>query len=134
MLRSPFPWSGNVHSGFSGLAPYFFKTDLHIFLSNNSVFGVRLRQENDLLIAQRLITEPYLELNLFAQDVPEQNIDAGFSDVRIGLQTRYEITRKFAPYLDLRYEKLLGNTAKFAKRKNIPREEFVASLGLRLMF
>jgi copper resistance protein B len=121
-------------AGFEGLAPYFFETEAHLFVSDDGDVSARIRQENDLLITQRLILQPYLEVNLFAQDVPELDIGSGISSGEIGLQTRYEITRKFAPYLDLRYERKFGETSSIAKNTGENRDDFIASVGLRLMF
>lgn len=120
--------------GLQGLAPYFFETEAHLFLSDDGDISARLRQENELLITQRLVMQPYLEADLFARDVPELDIGAGLASAEIGLQTRYEITRKFAPYLDLRYEHKFGETASIAKSDGERREDFIAGIGLRLMF
>ena len=76
----------------------------------------------------------YAELNLSAQDVEDQEIGAGFVDGEIGLQTRYEVTRKFAPYVDVRYERKFGETSSIAKSNGEGNDNFVASAGLRLMF
>lgn len=120
--------------GLAGLAPYFFETEAHLFVSDEGDVSARLRQENEFLITQRLILEPYLEANLFAQDVPEQDIGAGIADAELGLQTRYEITRKFAPYVDIHYERKFGETSSIATSSGEDNDDFVASFGLRLMF
>lgn len=121
-------------AGFEGLAPYFFETEAHLFVSDEGDVSARLRQENDFLITQRLILQPYLEANFYAQDVADQEVGAGLSDGEIGLQTRYEITRKFAPYVDIRYERKFGETSSIAKSNGEDNDDFIASIGLRLMF
>lgn len=121
-------------AGFEGLAPYFFETEAHVFVSDDGDVSARLRQENDFLITQRFVLQPYVEINAFAQDVDELDVGAGISNAEIGLQTRYEITRKFAPYIDLRYERKFGETANIAKDAGEHRDDFVASAGIRLMF
>lgn len=121
-------------AGFEGLAPYFFETEAHVFVSDDGDASARLREENDFLITQRLILQPYLEINLSARDVPKRDVGAGLVDAEIGLQTRYEITRKFAPYVDVRYERKFGQTADFAKQASEHHDDFVVSVGLRLMF
>jgi copper resistance protein B len=121
-------------AGFEGLAPYFFETEAHLFVSDEGDVSARIRQENDFLITQRLILQPYIEANLYAQDVPGQDVGAGLANGEIGLQTRYEITRKFAPYLDLRYERKFGETSSIAKSVGENRDDFIASMGLRSMF
>lgn len=120
--------------GVSGLAPYFFETEAHLFISEEGDVSARLRQENEFLLTQRLILEPYAEINLFAQDVPEQDVGAGLADAEIGLQTRYEITRKFAPYVDVKYERKFGETSSIAKREEGDNDNFIAALGVRFMF
>ena len=121
-------------TGFEGLAPYFFETEAHLFVSDEGDVSARLRQENDFLITQRLILQPYLEANFYAQDVADKEIGAGLSNGEIGLQTRYEITRKFAPYLDLRYERKFGETSSIAKSNGEDNNDFIAAIGLRIMF
>lgn len=120
--------------GIEGLAPYFFETEAHLFLSDEGDISARLRQENEFLLTQRLILQPYIEANLFAQDVPEQDVGAGLADAELGLQTRYEFTRKFAPYLDVHYERKFGETSAIAEDDGEDNDDFVASVGLRLMF
>jgi len=73
-------------------------------------------------------------VNLSAQDVDEQEIGAGFTDGEIGLQTRYEFTRKFAPYVDVRYERKFGETSSIAESNSEDNDNIVGSIGLRLMF
>lgn len=121
-------------AGFEGMTPYFFEAEAHLFVSDDGDISARLRQENDLLITQRLVLQPYLEVNFLAQDVPELDMGSGISTGEIGLQTRYEITRKFAPYVDVRYERTFGETANIAKDEGERRDDFIASVGLRLMF
>jgi copper resistance protein B len=121
-------------AGFSGLATYFIETEAHLFLSEEGDLSARLRREHDLLLTQRLIIQPYVETNLFAQDVPDQEVGAGLANAEIGLQARYEITRKFAPYVDVRYERKFGETSSIAKKNGGDNDDIIASVGLRLMF
>jgi copper resistance protein B len=120
--------------GIEGLAPYFVETEAHLFVSDEGDVSARLRREHDLLLTQRLIFQPYVEINLSAQDVEEQETGAGFTEGEIGLQTRYEITRKFAPYIDVRYERKFGETSSIAKREEGDNDNFIAAVGVRFMF
>jgi copper resistance protein B len=120
--------------GFSGLAPYGFETEAHVFLSEDGDITARLHEEYDLLITQKLIMQPYMELNLAAQDVPEQAIGSGLTQGEFGLQTRYEFTRAFAPYVDIRYEAKFGETAAIARHHGENRDDVIASVGLRVTF
>jgi len=120
--------------GFNGLAPYYFETEAHVFISDEGDVTARLREENDFLITQKLIIQPYIEANVSAQDVPEQDIGAGIVDGQIGLQTRYEFTRKCAPYVDVHYGRKFGETSSIATANGEDNDELVGAIGLRLMF
>lgn len=123
--------TGYVVVGAEGLAPYFFETQAHFFLSDEGDVSFRLRRENDLLITQNLILQHYFELELFLQDVEEQQKGAGLSNGELGVQLRYEITRKFAPYVDLSYEQLFGETAKLSDEQS---HDWALRTGIKLKF
>ncbi len=88
----------------------------------------------DLLITQKLITEPYFEFNVSSTKLAEQKVGRGLTQGNIGLETRYEITKKFAPYINFNYIKKFGATAALAVKNNQSANNFIASLGLRLRF
>lgn len=121
-------------AGFEGLAPYLFETEAHLFVSEDGDVTARIRQENDLLITQKLITQPYVEVNFSVQDIPQQQVGLGITSGEFGLQTRYEITRKIAPYLDVRYERKFGETSTITRADGENSDDLIASIGLRLMF
>ena len=120
--------------GVDGLAPYFLETEAHLFINEDGDISIRIKQETELLFTQRLITEPYYEVNLYAQDVPELEVGAGIATAEIGLQTRYEITRDFAPYLEIKYERKFGETSSIAKRSNEDNDIIIATAGIRFLF
>ncbi len=120
--------------GMNGLAPYYFETEAHAFLSNDGDVTARLRSENDFLLTQKLIFKPYAEVNVLAQNIPKLDLGAGVTDGQIGLQTRYELTRKLAPYIDVHYGRKFGKTASLAKDNGEDSDEMIAALGLRFMF
>lgn len=121
-------------AGVAGLAPYFFETEAHAFLSKRGDLSFRLEQSIDLLLTQRLILEPHFKVDFSASNVPEQHIGSGFSHVEAGAQFRYEISRKFAPYIDLVYERSLGNTARMARASGEDTGDFTIRAGLRFWF
>lgn len=121
-------------AGVTGLAPYFFETDVTAFLSTDGDAAFRLEQSLDIPLTQKLIAEPNLELNAYAQDMPERGIGAGFSDVELGLKLRYEITRKFAPYAALTWERALGETASRARAAGESADETALRIGMRFWF
>lgn len=120
--------------GVEGMLPQFFETHAHGFVSTRGDVSARFEQSIDLAITQRLILEPHAELNVYASDVPELGIGSGISSIEAGLQLRYEITRKFAPYLDLVYETATGNTARIKRNHGEDPNDLTLRVGLRLAF
>lgn len=120
--------------GFTGLAPYFIETEAHLFLSDDGDVSARLRGETDFLFTQNLVLQPYAEANIFAQDVANQDVGAGLADAQVGLQLRYEFTRKFAPYVDVHYGRKFGETSSIAERHGEDKDDAALTFGLRVMF
>jgi copper resistance protein B len=118
--------------GVQGLAPYFFETDARVFLSEDGDAALRFEQTFDLLLTQRLVLQPHVEANAYAQDIPELGVGAGLADIEAGLQLRYEFERKFAPYVDVVYERKLGETAQIARAAGEDPEAFSVRFGLRI--
>ena len=135
-IRQDFEPDGETYlaAGVVGLAPYFFETEVTAFVSTEGDLSARFEQSFELPVTQRLIVEPHIELNAFAQDVPERSVGAGFSDVEAGLQIRYEITRKFAPYVDLVWERDLGETASLTRASGEDVEDTTLRFGVRAWF
>lgn len=95
----PEPERGYVVLGFQGLAPYWFDVDASAFISNQGDVSARFKAEYDLLLTQKLVLSPSLELNLAAQTDSERGIGDGVNDLELSLSLRYEVIREFAPYI-----------------------------------
>lgn len=101
--------------GIEGIAPYWFKVEGALFLSDKGDLLGRLEGYYDERITQRLILQPRIEFNFAAQDVPANGIGSGLSEAELGLRLRYEIRREFAPYVGVSWEGKLGDSARFAR-------------------
>ncbi|GFO81434.1 MAG: hypothetical protein A49_10610 [Methyloceanibacter sp.] len=120
--------------GIQGLAPYFFELDTAAFLSDEGDLTARFEGEYDQLITQKLILQPRIELNFSAQDVPELGLGSGLTSVETGLRLRYEFHPEFAPYIGVGYERLIGDTADYARAANEDLGGWRALAGLRAWF
>lgn len=89
--------------GFQGLAPYFFEVDSALFVTEKGNVLGRLSLSYELLLSQRLILQPRIELNLAAEDLQSRGVKAGVTEFEAGLRLRYEVEREFAPYLGVDY-------------------------------
>jgi copper resistance protein B len=130
----PDPSRGFAVAGIQGLAPYWFELDFALFLSDDGDVSARLTAEYDLLLTQRLILQPRLEVDVAAQDVPEFGLGKGFNDIELGLRLRYEIRREFAPYIGISWTRQLGDTADITRSEGGDVDNFAVLAGLRLWF
>ena len=94
----------------------------------------RFKGEYDLRITQRLVLQPDLEFDLYGKSDPERGIGSGLSEADLGFRLRYEITRKFAPYIGVSWGRKFGNTADMARRSGKPVGESRIIAGIRLWF
>ena len=85
--------------GFVGLAPYRFELEPTLYVSQDGDVSARLAVAFPLLLTQRLIAEPEMELNAAVQAVPDFGIRRGLNDYEYGLRVRYEFRREFGPYI-----------------------------------
>lgn len=120
--------------GVQGLAPYFFEIDSSLFVSHKGDVSARFEAEYEFLLSQRLVLQPSVETNFAIQEVEEFGVGSGFNDLELGLRLRYEIDRDFAPYIGISWEKLFGDTAKFAKEEGESTDDVKFVTGVRLLF
>lgn len=120
--------------GFEGLAPYWFEVEGALFLSDKGDVLGRIEGYYDQRITQRLILQPRVEFNLAAQDVRENGIGSGLSDVEVGLRLRYEVKREFAPYVGISWERQFGDTARLTRSRGDETGGFSFVAGVRTWF
>jgi copper resistance protein B len=120
--------------GVQGLAPYWFDVEATAYWGESGRAAVQLKAEYELLITQRLILQPRLEMNVYGQNDPATGAGSGLSDVTAGLRLRYEFNRQFAPYVGVEWVNLYGNTADYARTngEDVHDTQWVA--GVRFWF
>lgn len=120
--------------GVQGLAPYFFEVEAKLYLGEQGRTAARFSGEYELLITQRLVLQPKIELELFGKEDPRNGIGSGLADMEIGLRLRYEIRREIAPYVGVEWQRKFGATADFATDAGNDPSEVIALAGLRAWF
>lgn len=118
--------------GMEGLAPYWFEVEPAVFLSAEGHLSARFEGSYDLLITQRLVAEPDVEVNVALQEVEEWGVGAGLNDVELGLRLRYEIRREVAPYVGISWTNRFGAAADFAEAAGEEASEVLFLVGLRV--
>jgi len=120
--------------GFYGLSPYWFEIDSALFIEEEGQVNLRFEAEYEFMLTQKWVLYPEIEVNWFSEDDDELGIGSGLGDFEAGLRLRYEITRQFAPYVGVNYERLLGDTADIAEAAGEDTSETQLVAGLRFWF
>lgn len=101
--------------GVTGLAPYKIEVEATAYLGSSGQTAARLEASYDTLLTNRLILQWHAEAELFGKGDARRAIGAGLSTLEGGLRLRYEVTRQFAPYIGLSWERAFGDTADFRR-------------------
>ena len=120
--------------GFQGLAPYFFEIDAAAFIGNNGQTALRLEAEYEIMLTQKLILTPEVEINAYSKDDEATGVGSGLSDIELGLRLRYEIRREFAPYIGVNWNKTYGDTANFSRDEGEDVSDTQFVVGIRAWF
>ena len=120
--------------GVQGLAPYWFEVELTGYIGADGRTHFRGEVEYELLLTNRLVLQPLVEVEVFGKSDPDRGIGAGLSTTEAGFRLRYEFRREFAPYVGVVWNNKFGGTADFARAagEETGGARFVA--GLRLWF
>jgi copper resistance protein B len=119
--------------GVQGLAPGNFDIEATAYGGEKGA-AAKLKASHDFLITNRLILQPEAELNAYSQDDKARLIGSGISDLDAGVRLRYEITRKFAPYVGVTWAKDFGRTASLMRAAGEDTDEVRLAVGLRGWF
>lgn len=101
------------------------------YMSNQGHAAARISLATDLLLTQRLILRPVIEANFYTKADPSRGVGTGLADINSGLRLRYEVDRKFAPYVGISYAARFGETARMARRAGERTEVVQFVVGIR---
>jgi len=108
---NPGPSRTRAAIGVQGVAPYKFEVAATAYVGDGGHTEFKAEVDYELLFTSRLILQPLLKVELHGRDDPQRGIGSGLSSMEAGLRLRYEITRRFAPYLGVARERSFGGTA-----------------------
>jgi copper resistance protein B len=120
--------------GLKGLAPYYFDIDTALFVGDNGRTSARLQAEYEVMLTQRLILVPEIEVNLYGKNDPATGTGSGLSDIEAGLRLRYEVRRELAPYIGVNWTRLYGQTADYAREEGDDIDDVQFVFGIRVWF
>lgn len=117
--------------GVQGLAPYYYDIEPTLFLSERGQLSGRLTTTYDILFTQRLILQPRLESTVALGRDSDIGVGPGLNDLELGVRLRYEILRRFAPYVGLSWLDKFGATRSLALDEGRDSERFMIVGGIR---
>lgn len=120
--------------GVQGLAPYRFELEATAYVGDGGRSAARFEGEYELLITQRWILQPQLELDWHGQADDARGIGPGLSSAEAALRLRYELRREVAPYVGLVRERKFGGTADRARAAGEDADDTRLVAGVRLRF
>ncbi|MEQ1311231.1 copper resistance protein B [Acinetobacter sp. XH1639] len=120
--------------GLHGLAPYFFETEAYIYAGQNQRWQLSLETTRDVLFTQKLIAQPYLNADVIFNDESSYASKSGLFKLQIGLQTRYEISKKIMPFIDVAYAYNKGLKQTELQSATDSKKGWLYGLGLTLKF
>jgi copper resistance protein B len=123
-----------VAAGIAGLAPGFIEVEGSLYLGAGGRSALRLTTVRDLLLTQRLVLQPELELEAYGESDPDRLTGAGLSNLTLGLRLRYELRREFAPFLGMRWVGRFGETQQLRRAAGEPGDEWLWLAGIRAWF
>ncbi|WPO69026.1 copper resistance protein B (plasmid) [Acinetobacter haemolyticus] len=120
--------------GILGLAPYFFETQAYLYGGENNFWGASFDVDRDLLLTQKLITQPYIEADIVFNDNSDFASKTGLSELKAGIKTRYEITKRIRPFVDVAYQYEKGLKETRFQQATDSEKSWLYGAGIELVF
>ncbi len=120
--------------GVQGLAPQWFEVEATGYIGESGQTAARVEVEYELLLTNRLVLQPLVELDLYGKTNQERGIGAGLSTTAAGFRLRFELRRELAPYVGVTWNRKYGKTADLAEAAGDETSGARFVTGLRLWF
>ncbi|SFK92655.1 copper resistance protein B [Lysobacter sp. cf310] len=120
--------------GVQGMSPYKFEVQATAYVGASGRVAANVEAEYDVLLTNRLILQPLVELDFNGSQDTRRGIGSGVSTLEAGLRLRYEFIRRFAPYVGVVHERSFGNTADLRRDEGEAREDTRVVAGVRIWF
>lgn len=120
--------------GLLGLAPYFFETKAYLYGGENNFWGASFEFDRDLLLTQKLTTQPYIAADIVLNDNSDFAAKSGLSELKTGIKTRYEITKRIRPFIDVAYQYEKGQKATSFQVATESEKGWKYGAGIELVF
>lgn len=127
---------GRLVLALEGLAPFWFEVEPALFISDKGKVSFSFIATYELLLTQRLVLEPRIDLRLDAEEQKDvaRFIGEGANDLDVGLRLRYDIRRQFSPYIGVEWHRAVGASAGVLRGAGTDVSRTAVVFGLRGWF
>jgi copper resistance protein B len=120
--------------GVMGLAPQKFEVEATLYAGEGGQTAFVFEAERELLLTNRWILQPVVEAEFHGRTERARGIGSGLGGIEAGLRLRYEVTRRFAPYVGIAHERAFGTTADLRREAGEGVDETRVVVGVRVWF
>ena len=99
----------------NGLAPYFWESDISLYVADDGRLSLDSSFELELMFTQKLVLVPELSLSAHSSTEEDFSEGQGLAKFSAAVRLKYEIVREFAPYIGVTWDRALGKTAELAE-------------------
>jgi copper resistance protein B len=96
--------------GLQGLAPLWFEVEATAYIGSGGTTELHVASEYEVLLTNRLVLQTSAAVDVSGKADTTRRMGAGFSSIDAGLRLRYEITREFAPYIGIVWDRAVFAT------------------------
>jgi len=123
-----------VALGMQGTAPQWLELEITGYVGEGGRTAARFDAHYELDFTGRLILQWQLQADLYGKSDTARALGSGLATAETGLRLRYEITRRFAPYVGLAHERAFGRTASLQRDEGEDVGDTRIVVGLRTWF
>lgn len=118
----------------NGLMPYRFEVESNLLLNEQGHGLLSFEGHYDFRLTQHWVLQPSINANLVSHTNAVKLEGNGLSELKTGLRLRYDLTRRFAPYLGIQQHDFLGKTADLRTQQGQTNHETTWLAGVRWWF
>lgn len=118
----------------NGLIPYRFEVESNLLLNEKGHSLLSFEGHYDLRLTQHWVLQPSIKANVASHSNIDQLQGKGLTELKTGLRLRYELTRRFAPYLGIQQHDFLTKTADLRSQQGLTNHKTTWLAGVRWWF
>ncbi|HRH92410.1 MAG TPA: copper resistance protein B [Agitococcus sp.] len=118
----------------NGLMPYRFEVESNLLLNEQGHSLLSFEGHYDFRLTQHWVLQSSINANLASHTNIAQLQGKGLTELKTGLRLRYDLTRRFAPYLGIQQHDFFGKTADLRAQQSQTNHDTTWLAGVRWWF